>query len=364
MSKRKYPAAVEKALFVLSRGYCYAPTCKSAVFEIDDENDPCIVVQIAHICGYPNGPRYDQKLYESGRVDHWSNLILLCKPHHDKVDGIETRKRYSSDLLHKWKNDRELDLQESLEGLGKVTPDQVREIFVDVVTDTRERILADTRELMSISRATADLVQVLVDEAYSRPMLDPNTVSALEDAARTLALAENAPLMLESARSLQLPEYAVLMHQAGRELQLPEYAWMVRDAGQRLQLPEYAWMVRDASQTLQLPEYAPMLAEAAGKLASATAEAASITTAVNRFEYFAESVAEMERVAQQASRAAGHIQAQKHIVTALQQASQNLAYQRQKGTPGSRLKLFLAGSAFGAAFILAVLGYFWFGTGK
>lgn len=346
MGKRKYPAAVEKALFVLSRGYCYAPTCKNAVFEIDADGDPCIIVEIAHICGYPNGPRYDDELYRSGRVDHWSNLILLCKPHHDKVDGAETRKRYPPDLLHSWKNKREKGLQGSLQGMGKVTPDQVRQIFVEVVTDTRERILADTRELISISRVTADLVQLLVDEAYSRPVLDPNTVSALEDAARTLQLAENAPLMLESARSLQLPEYAVLMHQAGRELQLPDYAWMVHQAGRELQLPDYA----------------PLLASAADKWQGISDKVAAFNAAVDRLAALGGTVGEIDRAAVYVSEAAARIHAQKNVVTDLKQVVQDLVYQRQKGVPSDRWRYFWAGTGVGVVSIIALFGFFWFGT--
>jgi hypothetical protein len=152
--------------------------------------------------------------------------------------------------------------------------------------------------------------------------------------------------MLESARSLQLPEYAVLMHQAGRELQLPDYAWMVREAGRELQLPDYA----------------PMLAGAADKFAFISVEVASCNAAVDRFAAFEGSIGEIDRAARRVSDAAMRIHAQKDLINALQQAAQNLVFQQQKRALPDRWRYFWVGTAVGGASILALFGFFWFGT--
>jgi len=52
--------------------------------------------------------------------NHFLNLILLCKPHHDLVDKTEPE-RYPSLVLERWKDDRESDFRKPLESIGAVS---------------------------------------------------------------------------------------------------------------------------------------------------------------------------------------------------------------------------------------------------
>ena len=88
------------ALAAFSKGTCYFPGCTRPVIVLVD-GEPYVDVQIAHIHDAEVGNRYDPSMSNDERRT-FSNLILLCKPHHDLVD-----KRHPADFapqqLLSWK---------------------------------------------------------------------------------------------------------------------------------------------------------------------------------------------------------------------------------------------------------------------
>lgn len=81
---RSYGSATEKALFQLGRGTCYFPDCTARTILFVDTH-PVTNVQISHIRGAKSGSaRFDPAMSDAERA-HFSNLVLLCKPHHDLV---------------------------------------------------------------------------------------------------------------------------------------------------------------------------------------------------------------------------------------------------------------------------------------
>lgn len=79
---RDYGTGTEKALFLLSQGTCYYLDCKEPAIKFV-EGYPATNLQIAHIRGAnPGSARYDERMTDAERA-HFSNLVLMCKPHHD-----------------------------------------------------------------------------------------------------------------------------------------------------------------------------------------------------------------------------------------------------------------------------------------
>lgn len=105
MADRRYSKAVVAALFKLSSGNCYWPRCTQPIVVIVD-NEPSFNFQIAHIRGLnPGSARYDDGMTDEER-NSFTNLILLCRPHHDHVDRINPNK-YDADTLLSWKRNAE-----------------------------------------------------------------------------------------------------------------------------------------------------------------------------------------------------------------------------------------------------------------
>jgi hypothetical protein len=69
------------------------------------KDDESVVGDECHIISQKsNGPRYDSN-FSKNKIDHYDNLILLCKAHHKKVDDQE--KTYTSNKLHEIKKKHE-----------------------------------------------------------------------------------------------------------------------------------------------------------------------------------------------------------------------------------------------------------------
>jgi len=93
MNDRSYLSGVEKALFILSRGRCYEPTCQQPVMRLI-KGEPIVNVHIAHICSHnDNGPRCAIRMSREERRS-FRNLILLCKPHHTVIDRKRNERDY------------------------------------------------------------------------------------------------------------------------------------------------------------------------------------------------------------------------------------------------------------------------------
>lgn len=101
---RDYTDTTRTALAVLSRGSCYFPGCERPVIVMLDD-EPYVDVQIAHIYDANVGNRHDPNMTDDQRRD-FSNLILLCKPHHNLVDKRHPD-RFPAQVLRAWKSERE-----------------------------------------------------------------------------------------------------------------------------------------------------------------------------------------------------------------------------------------------------------------
>jgi hypothetical protein len=269
-SSRDYASGVEKALFLLSRGYCYEPTCQTPVLR-KVNNEPRVNVQIAHIrAATRNGPRYDEgPPMQDPQRKSFSNLLLLCKPHHDEVDKEPTASRYSVALLHRWKADREGDLADRLEGLNGVTEASLQSLMASAVNDVRLDISGALGQLTNISQDTAELLRVLVAETFDRPYLDADLVASLANSATLLMhMLDIAPSLEESSgrlASLGLGDYVPLLLDAATE---------IKESG----LPAVVSRADDLHQA------AHQLGQASGDLANLETTVARLETATERLK--------------------------------------------------------------------------------
>lgn len=125
---RDYSQSTRAALAVLSRGYCYYPSCKRPIVVFNND-EPFIDYQIAHIYDANPGNRYRSGMNDEERRA-FSNLILLCKPHHEEIDSRHPEK-YSPEMLQEWKGRHEgTDLQPLAE-LGAVSEANLAELLVE-----------------------------------------------------------------------------------------------------------------------------------------------------------------------------------------------------------------------------------------
>ena len=193
---RNYASGVSKALFLLSRGRCYEPSCPRPVIrEIDGE--PIVDVEIAHIRAHsPDGPRFDPKMGNDERKS-FANLILLCNPHHAAIDNNPNK--YPTKLLIQWKKSREGELFEQLSGLENLTPKKLREMMSSAVTQSKNEIMHAIGELSEISEESAAILKKLAKENFSRPYIDIDAVESLADSTRRLTHLEETTVSLRVA---------------------------------------------------------------------------------------------------------------------------------------------------------------------
>lgn len=112
---------------MLSRDRCYYPDCPAHII-VFVESEPFIDYHIAHIRDANPGNRYDSAMSNDERRA-FSNLILLCKPHHDLVDKRHPE-RFSIEDLTSWKRAREGSAAQSLSDLQAITEDDLEPALV------------------------------------------------------------------------------------------------------------------------------------------------------------------------------------------------------------------------------------------
>lgn len=235
---------------MLSRGYCYEPTCKERVMRWTG-GEWRSKVFVAHIRGLHKGsPRHDEDMTDHQR-NNFKNLLLLCKIHHDLVDGQHTWENYSVMRLTEWKTAREGDLADELDQLDWITQNKLQELMTNAIEETLEKILGAIDNISSISKETLGILKDLVNTTLKLPYLDPEDIASLEYCAGVFEiLPEYIPALNESARSLsEMPEYSEILSQAARRLD---------------HLADSADMLFSASrQLVDLGYHAPQLLEAA-----------------------------------------------------------------------------------------------------
>jgi hypothetical protein len=138
-------------------------------------------VQIAHVYGV-RAPRYKKGLSEEER-DTFSNLLLLCLPHHNEVDDKKTgEKLYPPELLHKWKVDHEGRNGPALAALGTIDSERLTELLDGVFAPPVQRLQAIADQLEKTGALNVATVAEL------RQIIDVLTDTPAGPDARTAAL--------------------------------------------------------------------------------------------------------------------------------------------------------------------------------
>lgn len=187
-NRRSYPSGLLPALAVLSRNSCYWPGCSEPVFRFVGKK-PVVNLQIAHIRAVnPNGPRYAPEMTDEER-NSFSNLILLCHPHHTIVDRLE-KDKYSTELLEKWKADREAEGRSALATLQGITEARLQQL-IELALRTQSQRIDDALKRFEqfdfeAARLLRGLIHDLEDLRASRWLPDPDTVGMLSQTAHQL----------------------------------------------------------------------------------------------------------------------------------------------------------------------------------
>jgi hypothetical protein len=230
---RTYAPTTREALFLLSRGNCYAPECKNRIMEWAGGRWVALA-DVAHIYGLnKRSRRYDERIPEPDR-NNFKNLLLLCEKHHKLVDGADTWANYPVVTLVAWKQDREGDLAGELGQLDWITQDTLHELMAEAIEDTQSRILEAIDGISTISGETLAVLKALVAETLKLPYLNPDDVASLERSADVLqvVIPEYVPQLSRSAVILQeVIEYAgILSHSTRHLVNLADYAEALRYA--------------------------------------------------------------------------------------------------------------------------------------
>ncbi|WBC17742.1 hypothetical protein O7600_13340 [Micromonospora sp. WMMA1998] len=201
--EHSYASGVEKMLFVLSRGFCYAPTCKNPVVRFEAGGEPEVAVFIAHIrAARRNGPRWVEEMDPEDRKS-FENLILLCKKHHVMVDSKKNEKKYPVETLLEWKRLREKQLGSQIKGLSFLTEDDLISVLEKVATGSRNQMMDAIERVHGLSREMKDMLKSIIDEPYRRALVDPDAVTSLEHSAGMLAfLQDHTPVLAHSAQAI------------------------------------------------------------------------------------------------------------------------------------------------------------------
>lgn len=156
---RDYSASTRAALAMLSRARCYFPGCPEQILRFLDE-EPYIDYQIAHIRDANPGNRYVAGMTDDERRA-FSNLILLCKPHHELVDRRHPD-RYSIEDLEGWKRSREGSAIGALAQVGPISEDSLAGLLTQSVADVQAQVTGALRlQEISVRRR----VQAVRDDA-------------------------------------------------------------------------------------------------------------------------------------------------------------------------------------------------------
>ncbi|MEV6894748.1 hypothetical protein [Kribbella sp. NPDC051137] len=201
-ASRFYSAGVRAALFTLSRGRCYEPTCQQLVTRFID-GEPSVNIQIAHIHALEdNGPRFLRSMPIPKR-NGFANLLLLCQAHHNRIDSKTYVHKYPATLLRKWKQDREGSAGEALANIQIKDDAELRTLFADVLQEVKAELLEAIQRVEKVSLDQAALLRTLVDESYGWPRLNEDAIASLERSAKMLVTLEDTTgLLATTARSI------------------------------------------------------------------------------------------------------------------------------------------------------------------
>ncbi|MFH8381292.1 hypothetical protein ACH4E7_10140 [Kitasatospora sp. NPDC018058] len=175
--RRSYSSGTVAGLLTLARGGCYWPDCGEPTIRMVD-GEPVQNLQIAHIRAFEeNGPRFDPTWSPDER-NQFSNLILLCTPHHKVIDGPRSAEFPVKLLIH-WKNAREADGLDALEGLGDLTKADLGEMIAEAQTELLDRLGPALDEFAKTAPDLASLLRLVTSELADPRVQAPGSVRDL-----------------------------------------------------------------------------------------------------------------------------------------------------------------------------------------
>lgn len=180
--RKKISPATEAALWALSSGRCYAPGC---VMPVVLEVRPGIYrknAQVAHIYGV-KGARYRPDVPASVR-DSFANLLLLCYPHHNEVDGDAGR--YPPERLREWKEKHDGPEVAALNAVALPDPETFMDFLAAVAKPPLDRLELITERLEETGQATEETVREL---RYLVELMSSSDGGVDAQSARDLAVA-------------------------------------------------------------------------------------------------------------------------------------------------------------------------------
>ncbi|WP_182885385.1 HNH endonuclease [Microbispora sp. H10885] len=222
---------------------------------------PELNVEKAHIyAANPGGARENEQMTED-ELDDFPNIILLCRPHHKRIDG-RRRDLYPPELLQEWKAKREGPGLSALDGLGRLTEDRLREILVDAHESIAERMHEAIERFEATDAEAAALLRALIDELAEARLeamgLDPDLVTMLSSSSdQLITLGDYAPLLASAAEDLKhLPDVVPLLAETSRDLHgLTDTVSLLSDLAKELPGETTIAQLASAAYTLQnLPE--------------------------------------------------------------------------------------------------------------
>jgi hypothetical protein len=184
-TRKNILAATEAALWALSNGRCYAPGCTAPVVVQVRPGVYRKNAQIAHIRGV-RAPRYDPTLSETACAS-FSNLLILCLPHHGEVDDRKTGETfYPVETLMRWKTGHEGANGPALAALGPVDEGTLERLLTQVFSPPALRLEQIADQLEKTGTLTA---QNLVQLRQVVQVMNEGSARASIDAAEMLAYA-------------------------------------------------------------------------------------------------------------------------------------------------------------------------------
>lgn len=203
--KSLHPAMLA-ALWTVSNGRCYAPGCPMPVVH---EVRPGVYrknSQVAHIYGVRPGARRYRPDMTAKERDSFENLLLLCLPHHEDVDGDGADDLYPPETLRKWKADHEGAAGSVLNYLTVPSADALMAKLIELAEPPIERLEAIAQQLedtgVVTSATVTELRQIIKALSTTDFGIDMRTAMYLSEAAEVLgasSLARTAEHLMEAA---------------------------------------------------------------------------------------------------------------------------------------------------------------------
>ncbi|MET7456778.1 hypothetical protein ABZT03_33810 [Streptomyces sp. NPDC005574] len=219
---RKYTSGTHAALMSLCRGFCYWPGCEEPVTKFVD-GEHILNLEIAHIRAVSSGGKRFDPTMSLDEKNTFTNLLLLCKVHHVRVDGHGSD-QYSIEILEAWKEQRESEGTAPLLELRGLTEDRLRELVSESFSSFQDETREALAELAQIAPEAAATLRVLVDELRDPRVhgfgIDPDVASWLRSASDGLGhLQDTAPMLWRAAGDLRhLQDSASLLQSAAHDL--------------------------------------------------------------------------------------------------------------------------------------------------